>query len=176
VSPASPPRPRGRHWPWLLGALLGTAVLANAVLLLKAHDDPSHAVEPDYYRKALAFDETIAQRRRNNALGWSLALEINARPSPYASLLRARLTDRAGAPLHAAELTLEAFHKARGRRRLRARFAARPDGSYQARLPLRRSGLWELRFVVERAGQRFTRTVEREIAVPTAARERGAAR
>ena len=54
---------RGLWWPIAVAAILATTVAANIWVMMIANDDPSFAIEPDYYRKALAWDTTLAQSR-----------------------------------------------------------------------------------------------------------------
>jgi nitrogen fixation protein FixH len=156
----------GRQWPLILVGILLLAAGANGILVYRATHDPSFAVEPDYYRKALAWDERQAEARRGEALGWALDAELAAgEPTPAIAELRVRLRDRAGQPLRGATVEVAALHKARAARVLRARLEADPaePGLYRASLPARRRGLWELELRVVRGGDRLTRTVVREL-------------
>ena len=146
-------------WPALIIGALALHVVASLVTVWIATSNPSYAVEEDYYRKSLAWDATRAQERRNAQLGWRLAAEVI--PSAEAGVdpaLTVRLTTADGSPLDGAEVTLEAFHNARADDILRAHLAGTGIGAYSSPVPMRRSGLWELRFAVERAGERFTHT------------------
>src|SRR5690606_1778010 len=138
------------------------AVGTQAVLIAYALGDPSMVAEPDYYRKALAWETTQAQAARNAALGWTLAPEAGPLEGGRREL-RVRLRDAAGAPLDGAAVALEAFHKARRAQALRAELTGAGDGLYRAVLPLARPGRWELRFVVRRGEETFTRTLERDL-------------
>lgn len=156
----------GRHWPLILVGILLLAAIANGILVYRATHDPSFAVEPDYYRKALAWDERRAEARRGDALGWALEAELAAgEPTPAVSELRVRLRDRTGRPLPDAAIEVAALHKARAARILRARLEADPaePGLYRASLPARRRGLWELELRVARGGDRLTRILVREL-------------
>lgn len=151
-----------RTWIGIVAGLLLFAVGTQAVLIAYALADPSMVAEPDYYRKALAWEATQAQAARNAALGWSLELEAGPLEGGRREL-RARLRDAAGAPLDGAAVALEAFHKARRAQAVRADLAGAGDGAYRAVLPLARPGRWELRFAVRRGEDTFTRTIERDL-------------
>ncbi len=156
----------GRHWPLILVGILLVAAVANGILVYRATHDPSFAVEPDYYRKALAWDERRAEEQRSLALGWSLEAELVAGdPLPGVSDLRVRARDREGRPLAGAAIEVAALHKARAAHVLRARLeeVAGDPGLYRATLPARRRGLWELALVVARGRDRLTRTLVREL-------------
>ncbi len=162
-----------RLWPIAIVAVLIVTVAANAVLLYEASDREAAAVEPDYYRRALAWDSTLAQERRNASLGWRLAAELGT-PGPEGTPLLVRLADMRGFPVARAEVTVEAIHNRAATQPVRATLrpveqgaegahgAEGADGAYAAALPLAHRGLWELRFVVRRGGERFTASLRRE--------------
>ena len=145
-------RATGRWVPWLVGGLMAVVLAANAILIYLAISDPSFAVEPDSYRKALLWDEKRAQDARNLELGWRLEVEVAG------AEVRLRLADAAGIPIEDARVQLEAFHGARAAEILRADLAHGAGADYVAALPLARPGLWEFRILVSRGVERFTRT------------------
>lgn len=154
----------GKYWPVIVIALLVGGAGANIGLMLVATRDPSFAVEPDYYQKALRWDETMAQEARNAALGWSIAVGFDGASSPGRVTLAARVSDRAGRALEGARVEVEAFHSARASRVLAATLSPGSAGRYSATLPLDRPGLWELRLRVARGDAVFTRTLVQDLA------------
>ena len=64
-------RTPGWWWPWFVVALLVATAGGQGIMLYAATHDPTFAIEPDYYQKAVAFDTTIQQERGNLALGWT---------------------------------------------------------------------------------------------------------
>ncbi len=156
-------RRRGWYWPVGLIALLAVSAAANIVFMLVATGDPSFAVERDYYRKAILWDEAMAQAERNGALGWSVTPRLEPVPgSPRLMTLWAHVTDPTGAGLRDAVVRVEAFHGARAGQVLDA--TLRPgEGGYVVTLPMARPGLWELRFRVERDGAVFTQVLTHEV-------------
>lgn len=145
----------GTGWIAAVVGILGVTVAANIWLMTVAGDDPSVSVEPDYYRKAVSFDSTIAQGRRNATLGWRIVPSLARITDGRATELRVQLTDSAGAAIAGATVTVEAMANARSDVRLTATLA--PDGhDYVATLAISRPGLWEFRFSVVHGGERFT--------------------
>jgi nitrogen fixation protein FixH len=137
---------------------LAETVGVNVWVMHLARSDPSFAVEADYYARAVHWDDELAQRRRNEALGWQAAPSL-ARDAGESTLLRVRLTDAAGRPLGDAAVAVEAFAVARSARVERATLAPAPGeapGAYDGRLRMAQPGLWELRVVATRNGERFT--------------------
>ena len=148
-------------WPAaVIGALVIT-VAANVVLLMAANDSRHAAVEPNYYQKAVAWDSTMAQESRNEALGWSVDATLERMAEE--TLVRARFADRTAAPLAGARVAVEGIHNLDSGKRVRGELRETAPGVYEAVLPLRRAGLWELRFTVDRRGEHFTAELRREL-------------
>jgi nitrogen fixation protein FixH len=154
---------KGWYWPLVVVGLLAGGVGANVGLMLVAMGDASFAVEPDYYRKALDWDRTMAQEARNAELGWSVSTRLERGARPAEARLVARLTDRAGAPLGGARVAVEAFPSARASQVVSATLDPQGNGVYAAGLPAGRPGLWELRIRVTRGADVFTRTVSQDL-------------
>jgi nitrogen fixation protein FixH len=153
-------RSRGRRWLFFLIALIAVPMAIQVFLVLRAVEDPSFAVEPDYYRRSLAWDEVMAQERLNARLGWQIALTTPLVSRPGPSSLSVSLLDRAGKPLSGATIRVEAFAVARAGQVLRAVLTpVAVPGQYQALLVLERPGRWELRFTAELGGVTYTQTL-----------------
>jgi len=152
---------RGWYWPLLLGGLLTAGVAANLYFMARAVGDPSFAVEPDYYAKAVAWDAHQAQARVNADLGWKLDLAVGAadRGTGRARIV-AGLTDRDGRPLAGLTVGLEAFHNARATDVVTLMLAETPDHVYVGDAAVVRPGLWEFRVVATRGTETFTAVVE----------------
>jgi nitrogen fixation protein FixH len=157
-----PGRP-GWQWPVIVVALLVVGVGANVGLMVVATRDASFAVEPDYYDKALHWDERMAQEARNAALGWSVGAVLAPAARPGEARLTVRLHDRAGQAIDGARVAVQTFHSARARHVLTAMLAPEFAGQYGATLPLDRPGLWEVRLRAERGGQVFTKTLVQDL-------------
>lgn len=147
---------RGMWWPIAIAGVLATTVAANIWVVIIANDDPSFVIEPDYYRKALAWDTTLAEARHNAALGWRLTPVLGPIGHDGVALLRARLTDSTGAAIGGAVVHVAALHVARASAVHEVTLTDSGRGEYAARLDARRPGQWELRFDATVGGQRFT--------------------
>lgn len=143
-----------RAWPLAIAGVLGVTVIANGYLIYQANDRDAAVVEPDYYRKALAWDSTLAERRHDADLGWRIEASIG--PVGRGADVRARLTDRDGRAIEGASVVVHAIHNLDAGHPVVATLPDAGDGLYVARLPLRFAGLWELRFAVTRRGEHFT--------------------
>lgn len=154
---------RGTLWPLGIVAVLGITVGVNLAVYYVANDDPSLAIEKDYYRKAVNWDSTMAQARVNEALGWRLTPSLGAFTPARGADIRVRLTDSTGAPIAGATVKVSAFYNARANQIVDTTLAPATDG-YEGRLRVNHSGVWELRFEVTRGDARFTSTSRVEAA------------
>jgi nitrogen fixation protein FixH len=153
-------------WIGIVVGLLLMSVVTQGVLIVLATTDPSFAVEPDYDAKAARWDDHQRQERENARLGWTVDLGTKAASVPGAVDVTLTAFGTYGKPLRDATVDVEAFHNARASEVLRARLEPAGDGVYAARLPMRRSGVWEFRLTITRGGDIYTETVRSGVLVP----------
>lgn len=146
---------RGLGWPVGIVTILGATVAANIWIAVVAGDDPSFAIEPDYYAKAVQWDSTLAQGRENARLGWRIEPRLAAVDARGTAQLDVTLVDSTGAAIPDAVVRVSALYNARADRIYRATLTP-SSHSYSAELPVPHTGEWELRFEVTRGGKRFT--------------------
>lgn len=154
-------------WPGLLITLFGGHLLLMFVMAYVATTDGSFAIEPDYYQKALNWDETAAQLRENDRLGWSANIELDDDVSVLGHrTVRCVAADRQGNPMDDAQVDLIVFHHAHGNDRTPISLKAVGDGKYETTLRLAYDGLWEFRLVIHRGSDMFTCTQVKRIRQP----------
>jgi len=152
----------GTIWPIVIAGALGLHVIGSLVMVYFATSNESYAVEPDYYQKALHWNDKRAQDHHNAELGWQLEFTVEpAAPGQYPTL-RAELTGMDGEPITDAAIAVEAFANARREDILTATLNA-ADSSYLTTMPMRRDGLWEFRFSVTRGDELFTHREMRHV-------------
>jgi nitrogen fixation protein FixH len=144
-----------RLWPLGVVAVLALTVLANVAVFWAARDRNAAVVEPDYYRRAVGYDSTLAAEHRSAALGWRVEAELGEPGAGGAATLRVRLLGRDGAPLDSARVTVGAVHNRDAARVVRAALAPEGGGRYAAMLPLRLAGRWELDLEAARGTDRY---------------------
>lgn len=147
----------GAWFPVFLVALLLVSVGSNIYLLYRATNDPAFAVEPDYYQKAVEWDDHQAEKAASERLGWHLALEAER------AGLRVLLTDRLGQPIEDAHLQVVAFHNARAGHRLKGEMVAEGEGYYTWKPGFDRPGLWEYQLAAVRGEDRFLQVTKRDV-------------
>jgi nitrogen fixation protein FixH len=152
----SPLLRKDRIWPTIIVGVLVVDVAVGFAMMRLAADDPHAAIEPDYYHKAIIWDSTMAQADRNAALGWTLEPSLGAITARHDAPLTLRVHDRTGAAVTGATLQVQAMQVAHADEVVHATLTAAGDGDYVTELPMTRPGLWELRVVATRGGDRFT--------------------
>lgn len=138
-------------WPGIIFMFIGISFTLMSITLFLAVSDQSFGVENDYYAKAVAWDETAADRASSEALGWSAKVTLSE--SVDLSGKRAvmiELTDADGEPVEARASQFYAFHHARRGEAREFALARIAPGRYSAGAPLVRDGLWQLRLRFER--------------------------
>lgn len=152
------------RWAAIILGLLALSVGANVFLMSRAVGDPAFAVEPDYYQRAVHWDEEQSQARASEELGWKASLEAvaveDARPERAVELT---LLDHTGAPVGDAEVRVVALHVANAGERVPAPLAEVAPGHYRAIMPLGRAGLWEIQIEARRGLERFIETRRLEL-------------
>jgi nitrogen fixation protein FixH len=153
-----------RLWPLAIVGVLAITVGANAWILYEANRDPNaQVVEPDYYGRAVAYNSTLAQERRDAVLGWRLTAAPGAFRAAGTPITLA-LADRDGRAIAGAAVTLLAIHNLDAGRVVSARCVTGSDGLATARLALDRTGLWELRLDARSGAARFTSSTHVDVA------------
>ncbi len=161
TTPGAPRSRAATFWALFPVALILANLAGFAVMAYIATDDPGFAVEKDYYRKAVAWDEVQAQASENTRLGWKVSLELHPRGRQLE--LVAEVVDAHGQRVPNATLEVDAFANARAAQIVSAHFARQTDGSLLGALPLVQPGLWEFRFTAEAEGQRFTEVLRKDV-------------
>lgn len=154
----APPRPRAWLWPAIILGLLGGQVALSAIMIYVASSDPSFAVEPDYYQRAVRWD----QHSRGAELAASVAIAGATADGEREARFTIREVD--GRLLRGAAVTVVAFHHGRAAQRRQATLTETNEGVYAARLPLLRAGLWEFRLTIQRDGRARHCTLVEDVA------------
>ncbi|MCC6428945.1 MAG: FixH family protein [Phycisphaerales bacterium] len=159
---AAPLRRRFFAWPMPVFLLIGLNVAIVAITIYAAASDPATATEPDYYAKALRFDQVIRQRETNSRLAWLLTPAFEGSPTGASVSLRIHLADQAGKPIPDALITSVCFANTRSaeRQELTLSPIASSPGDYTAPIRITRPGLWQLRMSVLRGPDTFTHDTE----------------
>ena len=148
---------RAHLWPLALTLVLGLTVAGNLWVMRIANADASFAIEPDYYRKAVAWDSTLAQERRNRAFGWQVTSTVEHFSSARGGTLRVRVGGPDGMVIHDADVRVVAFAVARSARFIESAVPMQGN-AYVAELPIHQPGIWELRLDIRKGDAHVTAT------------------
>jgi nitrogen fixation protein FixH len=148
-----------RKWPMIVvGMLVAHASLWVGAVFI-ARSNATFAVEPDYYQKALHWDETAAQAAENRRLGWGMTWELSAAGgADQTRRVTATLVNRDGTPLDGAAIDVEVFSHRRGQERRRFSLTPGGDGKYSVDITGMQPGVWEFRAEARRGPETFTST------------------
>jgi len=159
---------RGMQWPIGIVVVLSLFVASLTWMAIIASSDDAFAVEPDYYQKAVHFDDEMALRASSARLGWHVVSTLRlGRPGTPGSV-EVVVSDSAGVPMPGVNVQLLAMHNARASHLLTATLADAGEGRYLAPLDAQRPGEWELRFLVTRGSDRFAVRERIDAAPPSA--------
>lgn len=150
----------GRLWLLLPAVLLALNVAIVGVTVTLAVGDKSVATEPDYYRKAVHFDDEARLREESRRLGWRAEVTLGVEGG--AQRMVVRLTDASGAPVEGAAVSVEAFAHVRSgdRRRVVMAGVEGEPGAYAGSVGVDRGGLWRVNVSAERGEERFVHRAE----------------
>ncbi len=163
---------RGWQWPLLVTAALAFTVGVNVVMFFAAKSDPNGTVvEPDYYRKAVEWDRTMAQRSASDALGWTAtatlaahtdALRTDALRTDALREIRVVLRDSTGAAVTDADVRVTLIHNSEAAKLVEGTLTPQPTGDYAHAMLAPHAGRWEVRVTARRGGERFLATLHAE--------------
>ena len=153
----------GALWPVAIVGMLAITVGANVYMLWATRDPTILAIEPDYYRKAVGWDSTMAQARREVAMGWKAEAAFGPLIAGKA-LLAVTLSDSAGEPVNEAAVGIEAINNVDATRHVPGVLVHSEPGRYEGMLALPRPGLWEVRVTARRDSLLFTQSLRVDVA------------
>jgi len=148
-------------WPLAIVGVLAVTVAANVLLFAAANAPGTAVAERDYYRRALDWDRTQAERARSAALGWRAAAVFRG-AAPGRARLEMRLADTTGAPVVGAAVELEGVHNLAADAPRRWRLAEAEPGLYTTEVDLPFAGRWELDVTATRGADRFVSVLHAE--------------
>ncbi len=143
--------------PGLIVAVIGVNLTFIGVTLFFALSDPSVAVEPDYYEKALAWDDISAQQRASDALHWTATVATRTSDSGDATI-EVVLFDRNANEISGAAVSIEAFPAVRSRQRVQESLQPQGMGRYTFAFKPSHHGMWEIRLRAVRGDDIFVKT------------------
>jgi nitrogen fixation protein FixH len=146
------------RWILFVVALLVGNVVAVGALVVSASGEGRRQVLPDYYRRATAWGQTMAEAQASADLGWRAL--VTDRPGG----LTIHVTDRGGLPVTRAGVRISGHHRAHADGGVEATAVEAEAGHYRVECELTRPGLWDVDVHVHRGDGAWVRrfTVDHE--------------
>ncbi|MEO8900055.1 MAG: FixH family protein [Polyangiaceae bacterium] len=164
MTTASPSERGSARWALVPVALLVASTLGVGSMAVIAIRDPHFATEPDYYNKALHWDQTQAQAAENQRLGYVVELEPRVVVDAAGrAMLQLGLQDATRAPVRGAVVKAVAFANAFSGDLSALEFRELAPGVYAAPLTARHLGLWEFRVTATSGTEHITQTLRRDV-------------
>jgi nitrogen fixation protein FixH len=150
-----------QRWPVIIVTVLVLQMAFGVWMARVAGSDPHHAVEPDYYNRAVNWDSAMAQSRRDRALGWTSTAELT-RSSGGATLLQIALVDSLGTAVTVDSVSAEALAVSHAARINHITLSPRND-RYVGMIADAAPGLWDVQLRAVRGADVFTAKLRTEL-------------
>jgi uncharacterized GH25 family protein len=144
--------------------LLASSVIGVGSMALVATHDPSFSTEPDYYQKAVHWDQVQAQAAQNQRLSYQLSLPQTLTPDAgRRASIELVVRDHAGQPVSGARVRAEAFSNLAASEITTLDFVERAPGRYETTLATSHLGVWDFRVSADRDADHFTAELRSEL-------------
>lgn len=144
----------------VLGLLGGHMVFIFTAIAIGT-GDPSFAVVPDYYQKAVDYDEKKALLAQSEKLGWSV--DVSASDSADATGQReliVQIRDAQGKPVGDRVVSIEGYHRARAGEPVSMQCVEVLPGQYVGKARMSREGFWQFTIDARGDGARFVGEIQ----------------
>lgn len=141
-------------WPGMVIVFILGNIAVCAVTVSLAMRAGDRGVEPEYYKKAMHWDQAVAAQEASDKLGWRIV--FSEQPS-VGQPVRVRVVDVSGLDVPDAIISLETFHHATASKRFDVTLTRDANGvdAVAAEFTPDREGLWEFRWKVESPAGKF---------------------
>jgi len=142
--------------------LFHASLIVGTILVVSARHDID--VEPDYYAKAVDWDEEHAQLDAANNMGWTIEITAARSETSPDRILAVTITDRDNAPITGALVEAQCLQPAFASNQLSAVLIDEHDtGIYAKLLPIHTPGFWRVNLSIRAQGVKAI--VRREITI-----------
>jgi FixH len=154
---SKPLRSANARWALVPVVLLASSFFGVGGMAIVAVVDPNFALEPDYYQKAIHWDQVQVQAANNQRLGYTfsapaaLTLDHHGRAS-----FELRITARDGHSVTGARVAATGFANAYSEDASPLQFSELSPGVYRAPIRARHAGLWEFRISMDSGADHAT--------------------
>lgn len=154
-------------WKYVVIGLLGLNAAIVAVTVVLASNDDRATPEPDYYAKAMHWDDHQRQLAANQQLGWKISWDGSEVSPSGERAIRVGVKDAKGGAIVDAKVSVIIYHNAASNSRLAGTAVGESPGIYKVQLPAPRGGAWTVRAEISRGAEKYID--ERQCEFPGAA-------
>lgn len=154
-----PERPRGWWYPWIFVAFFAVVVSVNGVMIFFAYDSWTGLETKDHYVKGLAYDDTIAAKKAQEALGWTVSYDLETiSKNPDGSrqvAYKVTFLDHNQAPVTPLKARTFFIRPTSEGMDVNALANKREDGVVGGVMTVAAAGQWDLRVYAESRGRKY---------------------
>lgn len=151
-------RTDGWWYPWIFVGCMFLVVVVNGVLAYLAVASWTGLDTEDYYRRGLAYNDTIAAAEAQDRRGWRMELALTPEKGTQGrrvAAVAADFEDRTGRPLSDLNVEVMLTRPTNEGSDLTIALANTGNGSYAAKAAVPLPGQWDARVIAWRGGDRF---------------------
>ena len=145
---------RGTLVPWIFVAGMGIVVLVNAGMVTAALSTYSGLAHPDAFGRGIAYNKVLDALETQERLGWQVGIDLGAAGALGQRAITVTLTDREGRSLTGGKVAARFSRPVEKVGVVEADLAEGMIGRYAGEVVLPARGQWDVRVLVERAGER----------------------
>lgn len=153
-------------WPAFIVVLFVAGIGGTFVMMWFAQRDGGPQVIDDYYRKAIEWDQTMAEQAAGEALGWQIEVSIQP-PAPGQDLpsLSLLVSDSTGTPVSGLAGVVRLLRPQLAEALFETALAELHEspGTYRQTVPINRPGLWDIQVEASRDQSRIRKTIRTEV-------------
>jgi nitrogen fixation protein FixH len=138
-------------WTVAIVALLAANMIAMITLAVIAHRGGAQVI-PDYYARAVHYDDELARSATSHALGWNVEVVV------VGGTIDATVSDASGAPIDGAAVRITGYQRAHASDVVDVVLASASAGRYRGAIRDQR-GWYDLEASVAADGARYTQHV-----------------
>lgn len=137
------------HWaPWAFVAFFAVVFAANGIMLFFALDSWTGLSTEDAFQQGLAYNEKIAERDRQAALGWQVSFDATPDRAGHV-VFDLQVDDERGVPVTAASVAVSLTRPTHEGYDLAAILSHLGRGHYAGEVDLPLSGQWQVELVID---------------------------
>lgn len=147
---------RKSNWiPWVFVGCMGLVVLVNAGMVTAALTTYSGLAHSDAFGRGIAYNRVLENVERQERLGWRVDVQLGEANADGVRGVSLTLRDASDAPLTGARIGASLRRPVENIAPVTVAFDERQMGVYASGPVMLRRGQWDVKVVVQRAGDRF---------------------